>query len=887
MEDKSFDIYYGGILPLVEKPSRYIGGEMNLLSSGFREDDYNILLAFPDVYEIGMSYQGIKVLYQKLRKREKMGVEFLFAPWPDMEKSLRVCDEPLRSLDTGTPVKAFDLLGFSLTYELHYTNLLMMLSLGRIPLKASHREESCPLVIAGGACATNPLPVLEALDAVFLGDAEESLVEAAELLRDIKDSGGGRAQAKEKLSMVNGVYVPEYSSTATVRKYSHPLIEKHSPPYILPDMDPGWKPVVPSSRIVHDRLVVEVQRGCSRGCRFCQAGMLYRPCREREPAALAGAIEEGLKASGWKEVSLLSLSTSDYSRLEELVSRITPALKRNKTSIAMPSLRPETVTGEIIEALSIGKRSGFTIAPEAGTERLRRVINKGMSDQEIIKSCRMILDSGWRTLKLYFMIGLPTETEADLDGIVSLIEAVMKLKKGRGKFRLNVTISPFVPKPHTPFQWERQSGIEELEEKERYLSGKVRDGRVNLHLRNPEVSVLEGIMARGDTSLWPVLVDVVDRGGRFEGWTDHFDFGIWKDAISKKGMEIDGLISGFALDAELPWDRFRAGVKKSFLLREREKAFAGELTDDCRLGSCQGCGVCDEIPAKIRPAGQKMESEPICDGRTEVSSRDGNESGLRTPARFRCRFSKTGEARFLSHRELVDLVRRALRRTGLPIRYSGGFHPHARISMAPALPVGAEGEREFFDFELSGPAEVTPAVFEGLFPRGISVESCSGPFTKRTGKLSEQTIFHYYLDFDPLRFIIEKNRNKGRESAGGRPCGCPPGLKPGPPGEIGEDFLNDPAGWFEEKCSAIFRKGGTVTDRKGRNRPVAGCEAEKISRCTLELRLPAINGSGLSPKDLLQRFMPEKSGELVKITRKGLYYLFKDNYVDPVDMVDR
>jgi radical SAM family uncharacterized protein len=911
MSGNLVNLYYDGILPTVEKPSRYIGKELNFLSTGFRDEKFNVLLAFPDVYEIGMSYQGIHTLYRKLFYSKETEVEFVFAPWPDMEKRLIDCGEQLRSLQTGTPAGKFDLIGFSLTYELHYTNFLMMLRLAGIPIEASKRTQNDSLVVAGGACCLNPLPFLKSLDAVFLGDGEESLPEAVDLLKELKDSGAGRDEQKEALSGIEGVYVDQYSSSAGSRIYSMPAEKKFEPPYRLPEVVRPWKPLVPSSGIVHGRLVVEVQRGCSRGCRFCQAGMLYRPCRERSVDGIVRAVTEGLDASGWDEVSLLSLSTSDYSKLDELVEKLTPELRRRNVSLALPSLRPETITDKIIEALSLGKRSGFTIAPEAGTDRLRKIINRKMSNEEIIDSSRRIIESGWRTLKLYFMIGLPTETEKDLDGIVDLINDILRLKKN-GKFKLNVTISPFVPKAHTPFQWEKQCDFEEFARKERYLSRRLRDRRLNLSLRNPSVSILEGILARGDSSLWPVLLRVVEKGGRFEGWSDYFNFDIWKETLEEEGIDFRELLSEIPPEDSLPWERFNSAVSEKFLRREKEKGYAGKLTPDCREGICTDCGVCDDLPG-IRDAGLvKITKDLVGAGEleeggilevtenfsdclsegiksvavTSVDSEEEQNSGFR----YRCVFSKKGNVRFISHRELVDIIRRALRRTGLPVNVSKGFHPQIKLSIAPPLSVGMEGENEFFDIELKEKVDVVPLVFRGLFPHGIEVKRCSGPFSKKEGKLPTESLFHYYLDLEILRHIMKDNRKNGKYLHQG--CNMWYSLKnslslSGEEDTVDNWLTDDPASWLNDKWSEMFRGEGEIENRRGKTRSVAGCKVEKVNENILGLKLPARGGTGITPGDLLNIYLPERLAAMVKITRKGLYYREGDKYFDPAELIEK
>ncbi len=850
MSGQSRDIYYSQILPRVERPSRYIGRECNLLSGGYSQGKFNVLLAFPDTYEIGMSHQGLRLLYGVLSRMENVGVEFAFAPWPDMEKQLRQRGQPLRSLQTGTPAHHFDLLGISLTYELHYTNMLMMLELAGLPLPASRRGDDHPLVIAGGPCCMNPLPFLEALDAVFLGEAEDSLPLAVEKLMQLPGEIG-RAERREALAGVKGVYIDGVTESATIRK--HPLDDRR----------PEKVFILPSASVVHQRLSVEIQRGCTRGCRFCHAGVIYRPRRERSVEGIVEEVCRGLDSTGWDEVSLSSLSTSDYSCLGELLDRLTPLLEKRKVSLAMPSLRPETVTERLIRALSLIRRSGFTLAPEAGTERLRSFINKKMSDDEIVESCRKIIGYGWQKLKLYFMVGLPSEEREDLEGIVSLVRRILSLRRESGRFRLTVSLSPFAPKPHTPFQWERQCTIPQLEEKQEFIRRHLSGGGVEVSLRNPAMSVLEGIMARSGRELWPVLLKAYRRGCRFDGWGDQLKFDIWQDVLKQDGFDPNGAGRGFSPEKELPWDIFDSGMTRKYLLSERERAYRRQVTPDCSAGRCSGCGVCigeeGYQPGRriIFPSGEpEQRGAGGMPGEKHTETDREREQPIRF-FRYRCIYKKTGRIRFLSHREIMNIFQRALRRSSLPLNYSSGFTPRPRISVGPPLPVGAEGIKEFFDVELTEPAGVTPAVLNPFLPRGLLIKKCQGAFTRKKGKLPPRALFVYRLNFEGIAGF-EKNNS-----------------------------LHNPAYFTYRGIKEIIERGDRIRNRKGRSAEIGGCEVEwEGDRETVRLTLPSDNSGGVRPRDFLEKVIPERR-KGVRVRRLALLYKIKENYYDPLEILER
>ena len=873
------DVYYDGVLAGVERPSRYIDRELNLVSKGFAAGGYNVLLVFPDVYEIGMSHQGLRFLYHALCRIEGVGVEFAFSPWPDMEDGMRAAGERFRSWQTGTPASQFDLIGITLPYELHYTNALTIMDLAGLPVVAAERDDSHPLVVAGGPCVSNPLPVIGAFDAFFLGDGEESLVEAVNALKAA--SGAGRRERLETLAGIDGVYVDGISEKVSARTY-----------LLGPENLPG-APIVPSGQVVHDRLAVEVMRGCTRGCRFCHAGMTYRPRRERAVGDIVRAVSDGLDATGWEEVSLLSLSTSDYSRLEELLERLAPELEKRHVSLALPSLRPETVTDRIIEATAAVRKSGFTIAPEAGTERLRSVINKDMSDADILNGCSRILDAGWQTLKLYFMIGLPTETEKDLEGIVSLIERIMSMRGTRGRFRLGVTISPFVPKSHTPFQWERQCSIEEIAEKEQYLSRRIRNRKVDLSLREPRVSALEGILARGGRGVWPVVLDAWRSGCRFDSWRDRLRFDLWERALERHSLSIDRLLAALDPAAPLPWEVFTVKVSKRFLLRERERAISAEPTSDCRDGTCEGCGACtNEAERKAGFAPADSDAVSLTENRYEHDIGNGHDQ-----IRYRFVYRKTGKTRFLSHRELTNIITRALRRSGLPLRFSAGFHPHAKMSLGPALAVGTAGEMEFFDVELTRDGDVSFHVFDGLMPPGLEVVASAGPFNRAGGKLPEEAVLEYEIDLCPVSCLFglvdmdldEKKTSTEENLSTGEDVWYRLGEESGSGGTLerpGRDSSAEAAGWLEDRWSSLFSSGTEVTDRKGRTRSTRGCSVRRSGVAgKLILRIESGPESAPGPADLLRAVMPGTTARLAVITRTGIYYRQGDALLEPLDLI--
>ena len=580
-------------LALVEKPSRYIGGEVNAAKKDPSACRLSVALAFPDAYEVGMSHLGLQILYAILNAHPHICAERVYAPWPDMEARLRANGLALSSLESGAALSEFDLIGFSLQYELSYTNVLTMLELGGVPLRANERRGGDPVVIAGGPCVFNPLPMAPFFDAIVIGEGEEVISEIADVLLQAKQKGLRREGMLERLSEIAGVFVPSvFREGMKIRKR------------IIPDLD-RWlfpvKPVVPLMNTIHDRITLEIARGCTRGCRFCQAGMVWRPVRERNPSTLLAMAEEALKATGYDEITLLSLSSGDYSRIEPLLKELMNRYSERRVALGLPSLRVETLSPALIEQIRKVRKTSFTIAPEAGTRRLRDIINKGNTEEDLIAAARRVYEGGWKAIKLYFMIGLPGEQEEDLEGIADLAHRVMR--EGRGR-QVTLGLSTLVPKPHTPFQWVRQIGLEETLAKQGHLKRRVKNRNISFKWHDARMSLLEGLFSRGDERLADLVESAWRLGARFDGWSDQFRFELWEKALGERGIRLEEHLRERPPGEPLPWDFVDTGLDREFLLDEYEKSQRGEATPDCRIEGCRHCGVCDGELIAVREAAE-------------------------------------------------------------------------------------------------------------------------------------------------------------------------------------------------------------------------------------------------------------------------------------------
>lgn len=765
------------LLLKVNRPSRYIGNEINAVKKDYSRIELSIALAFPDVYEVGMSHQGLKILYHILNEFDWIAAERVYAPWVDMEEVMRKNGIRLSTLESNRDLMDFDIIGFSLQHELSYSNVLNMLNLSGIPFNSAERK-GYPLIIAGGPACFNPEPVADFFDLILIGDGEEATLQICKTVREGKSHNAAKEEILHELRKIRGVYIPSFFRPhyRPDGSFSHmePLVGGYEVvrKAIVPDI--GGYPfpsdqVVPFAPLVHDRLAIEISRGCTRGCRFCQAGMIYRPVRERDPDAVIEKIEEALRFTGFEELSLLSLSSGDYSCIAPLIKELMDRHSNDKVAVSLPSLRIDSIDPFWFEQIKRVRKTGFTMAPEAGNDRLRRIINKSLTNEGILNMARDMYKAGWNLIKLYFMIGLPFEEEQDVLDIIKLARQVADGSKRKGnKNVLNISVSTFVPKAHTPFMWESQIRYDESRRKIDIIRDAFKGRAIKVKWNQPELSWLEGIFSRGDRRLSKVLIEAWKTGVRFDAWGEHFRMDIWSDAFARLGIDPEFyLYRERSFDEVLPWDHIDSTVSKEYLIKERQKAAEAVITPDCREG-CLNCGVCDH--KKVRKIISNRLPQPIAISESSALSLEEKDK-----KKYRLIFSKVGPARFLSHLELARSMIRAFKRAGLNIVFSRGYHPMPRVSFVYALPVGIESDHESMDVEIYNDISITTLKekINQQLPEGIKIKDIDDITLLKTGPCLIES--HYKILLDGLildkacldnymasdSFIVSKKTKKG------------------------------------------------------------------------------------------------------------------------------
>ncbi len=722
--------YPNHLLRKIKKPIRYIGGEYHLVRKDPAAVESRVALLFPDAYEIGMSHLGSRILYHVLNAEPTVAAERFYSPWPDMEAELRRSGLPLLSLENGLPLDQFHLIGISLLYELTFSNILTFLDLAGLPFRSADRDGDAPLVVGGGPVVSNPEPVADFFDLMVLGDGEEVFPQIVRREAELRRAGIDRRDRPaflRRFADLGGVYVPGLYALESSGRFQVPVPgpadggEEIGPVHRrwVPDLDAfplPSRPLVPNTEIVHDRITTEISRGCMQGCRFCHAAVFYRPQRERSVKELVRWIHDTVSTTGYEEVSLVSLSTGDFGGIEDLAEVLMNDLQRRRVGLSFPSLRVSELSARIAEAIATIRKTGFTVAPEAGTQRMRDVINKGISETDILEGILTAYRSGWDLIKLYFMVGLPFETDDDVAGIADLVRRILGRIRSepdygarRRKFQINISVSPFVPKPHTPFQWAAMDTPDETWRKVNLVRRGLRDRTIKVSWHDPQISRLEAVFSRGDRRLGAVIEAAWRQGARFDGWGEHFRAELWERAFAEAGLDPDIFTAAVPLEEELPWALMDVGVSATDLRAEWEAAAAARPRPACgvRLGCelpaeespvrCYACGIGCSLAELARRRRDNLEQ--LSRLRDEI----GGETAIAEPgppARVRVRFAKQGPAIWMSHLDLVRTIQRVLSRAGVKIRFTQGFHPRPQMGFSPALGVGIASRGELADLQL-------------------------------------------------------------------------------------------------------------------------------------------------------------------------------------------